>query len=582
MIVSDPDDPINAGGAVPTIESETLHDYGTNIMYEPIPFDLLRTYETSPQVSVDVGGLPAACKNLTCDYAYIESVGEITAFSISSTTLTITGTDLPESISDIVSITYAQSSCTIDESSISSTSIECEIDGDMVCGDWNPVFTTIYGVIVSSSSDQTVTCTATAISPDTDVNLLGDTILTITGTYLPTDIDDNTISIIFDDDQATECTALTSSSTELTCITAAFDESASLGATLTPTITINSQDISHSLSITMDDSVLQADSISPTSASPVLKTELVITLDSAFPETVNTEDYSVWITDQDDSSNIKYINVVDADDSDKTLTLMFGGAWSGTYDLSIEHSTKGLIDTSDIGDFVVEATIESISPTTVSIYGGNLITITGTNFGSEITDNPVQIYMGTVDPSIDCFVETTSETEITCRLDYDGVSRSNGDTGELIVFLKLSEEATCNDADACTITFSDDLSTVTGISSSADEDGLFLTVTGSSFAGDESTTYFYINGYEQSIYSFSTSEVVVEVTDVNDISDFLGTMYMYFEDGCPEGHDIITTGLTVEPFFASVSAQTGSYAGSVITATIYGIGPTDVDSITVK
>jgi hypothetical protein len=116
---------------------------------------------------------------------------------------------------------------------------------------------------------------------------------------------------------------------------------------------------------------------------------------------------------------------------------------------------------------------------------------------------------------------------------------SDGDVGELIVFLKTSEEATCNDADACAVTFTDSLSTVTDLSYSVDEDGLFITVSGSDFAGDESTTLLYINGLEQSVSSFSTSEVVFEVIDVNDLSDFSGSMTLYFDDGVPAGNDII-------------------------------------------
>jgi len=420
--VSDSDDPIttSAGGTI-TFEAETLHDFGTNLMFEPIPHEMLRTYETQPQVSVTVGDLPVACHNLDCDYAYIDAVGEVTSFSISGTTLAISGTDLPDTIDDIESIYFAQAECEIDESSITDTYIECDITGDQVCGDFSPVYTTIYGVIEVTASDETITCTATDIDPSTDVSLLGGTVLTITGTYFPTDLDDNTVTIVFDDTQETECTPLTSSSTELTCTTDGFDKTDSLSATLTPTITINDQVISHSLTIDMNDAVESADSISPTSASPVLVTELVITLDSAFPETVNTDDYSVYITDQDDSTNVKYIKVVDADDTDKTLTLKFGGAWSGLYDVAVEHTDLGLIDTTDVGTFTVEATIESISPTTLSIYGGTLITITGTNFGTETTDNPVEIYFSDVADNIDCYVETTSETEITCRLDDDDI-----------------------------------------------------------------------------------------------------------------------------------------------------------------
>lgn len=109
-------------------------------------------------------------------------MGDITEFSITDSVLTITGTDLPASIDDIVSVTYAQSTCTIDEDTIADTTIECTIDGDMVCGDVAPVYTTIYGVVTVSADDATVTCTATDISPSTEVNLLGDEVITITGT----------------------------------------------------------------------------------------------------------------------------------------------------------------------------------------------------------------------------------------------------------------------------------------------------------------------------------------------------------------------------------------------------------------
>jgi hypothetical protein len=55
--------------------------YSTNLWYDPIPFEMLKTYETEPQVLVQIGDLPAVCHNLTCDYTYVEAVGEITAFT---------------------------------------------------------------------------------------------------------------------------------------------------------------------------------------------------------------------------------------------------------------------------------------------------------------------------------------------------------------------------------------------------------------------------------------------------------------------------------------------------------------------
>jgi hypothetical protein len=61
--------------------------------------------------------------------------------------------------------------------------------------------------------------------------------------------------------------------------------------------------------------------------------------------------------------------------------------------------------------------VTSVTPMSGSIYGGTILTIAGTNFGTKITDNPVQIsYNGGVG-STDCFVLTASSTEITCQID---------------------------------------------------------------------------------------------------------------------------------------------------------------------
>jgi hypothetical protein len=48
--------------------------------------------------------------------------------------------------------------------------------------------------------------------------------------------------------------------------------------------------------------------------------------------------------------------------------------------------------------------------------------------------------------NVDCFVQTTSATEITCRIDSDTTEATSGQGAELIVFLKTSEEAKCEDS----------------------------------------------------------------------------------------------------------------------------------------
>ena len=40
-------------------------------MFEPVGLEFLYSDAQSPQVLVDVDGLPALCVNLNCDYAYV-------------------------------------------------------------------------------------------------------------------------------------------------------------------------------------------------------------------------------------------------------------------------------------------------------------------------------------------------------------------------------------------------------------------------------------------------------------------------------------------------------------------------------
>jgi hypothetical protein len=103
--------------------STTVIPYSSNVVYDPIPFEMLRTYETEPQLIVTVNGNPAVCHNMTCDMNYILPDAEITSFSFdtSSFILTITGTLLPSTMDDMQDIIFADTNCVIDESSLSAT-----------------------------------------------------------------------------------------------------------------------------------------------------------------------------------------------------------------------------------------------------------------------------------------------------------------------------------------------------------------------------------------------------------------------------------------------------------------------------
>jgi hypothetical protein len=48
-----------------------------NLYYDIVPFEMLRTVESLPQILVTVDGWPAVCHNLTCDFTYKIPEGEV-------------------------------------------------------------------------------------------------------------------------------------------------------------------------------------------------------------------------------------------------------------------------------------------------------------------------------------------------------------------------------------------------------------------------------------------------------------------------------------------------------------------------
>lgn len=60
---------------------------------------------------------------------------------------------------------------------------------------------------------------------------------------------------------------------------------------------------------------------------------------------MSKDDFTVNATNQTntDISYIRYLKVIDVDDAAKTVVAKFGGAWSGTYDVSVRHAEFGLV-----------------------------------------------------------------------------------------------------------------------------------------------------------------------------------------------------------------------------------------------
>lgn len=169
-------------------------------------------------------------------------------------------------------------------------------------------------------------------------------------------------------------------------------------------MTINSLKVdTSSLTVTVSNDPIMTHLMNVTSVSPVLKTRIGFTIDSNFPYPIKREDFSINATSKTNSSYVRMMNVIDANDNDKTLTTIFGGAWSGKFDIVIHHKQYGLLDTSYL-ELAVESRVTKITPDRGSIYGGTLLTIEGTNFGTKPTDNPVQISYNGALGSTDCYI----------------------------------------------------------------------------------------------------------------------------------------------------------------------------------
>ena len=90
--------------------------------------------------------------------------------------------------------------------------------------------------------------------------------------------------------------------------------------------------------------------MTPDYVSPVLKQNLVIQLASTFSKTLTEDGVTVKIIDNDASNptNIKELNVVSVDDSAKSITVKYGGAYSGEYsiEVTVSDGDHGRVDAS--------------------------------------------------------------------------------------------------------------------------------------------------------------------------------------------------------------------------------------------
>lgn len=102
---------------------------------------------------------------------------------------------------------------------------------------------------------------------------------------------------------------------------------------------------------------LTAMSITPSEISPISFETIVFELSPTYPTTGMTkDDFTVTIVPVElelswlnvNNEGIRELNVVAVDTSAMTITVKYGGAYSGTYDIVIKSVLNGNIDTENI------------------------------------------------------------------------------------------------------------------------------------------------------------------------------------------------------------------------------------------
>lgn len=102
---------------------------------------------------------------------------------------------------------------------------------------------------------------------------------------------------------------------------------------------------------------ITATSISPARISPIAFTTIEIKLSDSYPTTgMTVDDFTVTLVPESleltylfvNNEGVRELNVVAVDTATKTITVKYGGAYSGTYDIVVKSVANGNVDTSGV------------------------------------------------------------------------------------------------------------------------------------------------------------------------------------------------------------------------------------------
>jgi hypothetical protein len=145
-------------GTSPKIAAKEIRAYSSDILIGAIDYPFLSTPSSSYNVLINVNGVPSVCLG-NCIYTYLANSPQLTAASISSSTLTLSLTDpglINYSLQD-TTVTLAAQPCTISNTASPISNFQCTL----------PVNTDATPTITAGTYTPLVTVTQVGLVPAT-------------------------------------------------------------------------------------------------------------------------------------------------------------------------------------------------------------------------------------------------------------------------------------------------------------------------------------------------------------------------------------------------------------------------------
>ncbi|XP_064635071.1 fibrocystin-L-like [Lineus longissimus] len=374
-------------GINPSANVTTLSD--GCLLLDPIPGDMLRTPHTTPQVSVVINNIPTSCGEDACDFEWSASAAAtVTSVSPSSGTenevLTIQGTGFDSTTSNN-EIRVGDSSCVTQ--SATSKHLTCLL-GSGASGTHSVLVSVSGKGKATGSHSFSYTASVTSVTP-TSATKGGGAILTIVGTGLTID---ETVLI-----DGNECTKLSFNFTQMQCEVPQGASASSVSfvvdnngvATYTSTFTYNSP----SGTVT---------SVNATSASVDGSTVIEI--------------QGTGFGSYDSSVSLLTVGGAQAGTESWTSTSIVAilpSLASGSYPIRLRVATNDYADTTtnNIPDITYDFELHQLSPKEGSLFGGTVLTFTGTGFPEDITLYDIAV------GDVSCTVLNATSTSVVGQLE---------------------------------------------------------------------------------------------------------------------------------------------------------------------